>query len=81
MIYKRSELGEGIGFTSIVDEKFKSDVLVVYFLTESDEKTAALNNLGTGVLAVSNRKYPTYASLSEKLSELYGAGVGSIAKK
>ena len=81
MIYKRSELGEGIGFTSIVDEKFKSDVLVVYFLTESDEKTAALNNLGTGVLAVSNIKYPTYASLSEKLSELYGAGVGSIAKK
>lgn len=81
MIYKRSELGKGIGFTSMVDDKFKSCVLAVYFLTESDEKTAALNNLGTGVLAVSNSSYPTYASLSEKLSELYGAGVGSIAKK
>ena len=81
MIYKRSELGKGIGFTSMVDSKFKSCVLAVYFLTESDEKTAALNNLGTGVLAVSNSRYPTYAAMSEKLSELYGASVGSIAKK
>ena len=76
MIYKRSELGEGIGFTSIVDEKFKSCVLAVYFLTESDEKTAALNNLSTGVLSVSNSRYTSYASLCEKLSELYGASVG-----
>ncbi|WP_303823962.1 EF-P 5-aminopentanol modification-associated protein YfmF [Ruminococcus flavefaciens] len=81
MIYKRSELGDGIGFTSIVDEKFKSCVLAVYFLTESDEKTAALNNLSTGVLSVSNSRYTSYASLCEKLSELYGASVGSIARK
>lgn len=81
MIYKRSELGRDIGFTTITDEKFKSCVLSVYFLTQSDERTAALNNLGTGVLPVSNSRYTSYSELSEKLSELYGAGLGSVARK
>ena len=81
MIYKRSELGDNIGFTTIIDDKFKSSSLAVYFLTELSEKTAAVNNLGISILTVSSRQYKTYASLCEKLSELYGAGLGSIARK
>ncbi|SEH41777.1 Predicted Zn-dependent peptidase [Ruminococcus flavefaciens] len=81
MIYKRSELGDNIGFTTIIDDKFKSSSLAVYFLTELSEKTAAVNNLGISILTVSSRQYNTYALLCEKLSELYGAGLGSIARK
>ena len=72
MIYKRFELGDDIGFTAIVDDKFKSSSLAVYFITELNEKTAAVNNLGISILTVSSSKYRTYASLCEKLSELYG---------
>ena len=81
MIYKRSELGDNIGFTSIIDEKFKTCSLGVYLLTELSEKTAAVNNLATGILTVSSSSFRTYAALCEKLSELYGAGLGSSARK
>ncbi|WP_297957746.1 pitrilysin family protein [uncultured Ruminococcus sp.] len=81
MIYKRSELGDKIGFTSIIDKKFKTCSLGVYFLTELSEKTAAVNNLATGILTVSSSGFRTYAALCEKLSELYGAGLGSSARK
>ena len=81
MIYKKVELGDNIGFTSIIDAKFKSRSLAVYFLTELSDKTAAVNNLATGVLTLSSSRYKTYAAISEKLSELYGAGLGSSARK
>ena len=81
MIYKRSDLGNNIGFNSIIDKKFKTCSLAVYFLTELSDDTAAANNLAASILTVSSSKYKTYAALSEKLSELYGAGLGSSARK
>lgn len=81
MIYKRSELGSNIGFTSIIDPKFKTCSLSVFFLTELSKKTAAANNLAMNSLTISSSRYKTYASLCEKLSELYGAGLGSVARK
>ena len=81
MIYKRAELGDKIGFTSIIDDKFKSRSLAVYFLTELSEKTEAEYNLATSILTMSNSRFRTYAALSSKLSELYGAGLGSVSRK
>ena len=81
MIYKRSELGDSIGFNTMVDKKFKTCSLAIYFLTELSDKTAAANNLAASILTVSSSTYKTYAALSEKLSELYGAGLGSSARK
>lgn len=81
MIYKRVELGDNIGFTSIIDNKFKTRSLAVYFLTELNEKTEAVYNLATGILTISNNRYKTFAALSSKLSELYGAGLGSVSRK
>jgi predicted Zn-dependent peptidase len=81
MIYKRSELGDNIGFTTVIDDKFKTCSLAVYLLTELSEETAAVNDLAAEILTVSNSRYKTYAALCEKLSELYGAGLGSSARK
>ncbi|MCR5599584.1 MAG: insulinase family protein [Ruminococcus sp.] len=81
MIYERVELSDNVGFTSIIDDKFKSCSLAVYFLTELSDKTAAVNNLATGVLTISNSRYKTYADMCEKLSELYGAVLCSVARK
>ena len=81
MTYNRTDLGSGIGFTSIIDSKFKTCSIAVYFLTELSAETAAVNNLAVSILTVSNSKYRTYAALSEKLSELYGAGLSSSTRK
>ena len=81
MTYNRTDLGSGIGFTSIIDSKFKTSSIAVYFLTELSAETAAVNNLAVSILTVSNSKYRTYAALSEKLSELYGAGLSSSTRK
>lgn len=81
MIYKRSELGDNIGFSTIIDEKFKTCSLAVFFLTELSDDTAAVNTLATSILTTSSSRYRSYAALSEKLSELYGAGLGSSARK
>ena len=81
MIYNRSELGSGIGFTSIIDSKFKTCSVAVYFLTELSAEKAALNNLAVSALTISNSRYRTFAALSEKLSELYGADLNSSTRK
>ena len=81
MTYNRIDLGSGIGFTSIIDSKFKTCSLAVYFLTELSAETAAVNNLAANILTVSSSRYRTYAALSEKLSELYGAGLSSSTRK
>lgn len=81
MIYNRTDLGSGIGFTSIIDSKFKTCSLAVYFLTELSAETAAVNNLAASILTVSSSRYRTFAALSEKLSELYGAGLSSTTRK
>lgn len=81
MTSQRSELANGIGFTTIIDEKFKTASIAVRFLTPLSRETAAVNAVGMGVLSTASRKYPEPAKLNEKLSALYGAGLTSFARK
>ena len=81
MTSNRSELAEGIGFTTIIDEKFKTTSIAVRFLTPLSRETSAANALGMGALTTTSRAYPTPAQLNEKLSALYGAGLTSFARK
>lgn len=81
MKYNRTELAENIGFSSIIDEKFKTAKLSVRFITKLDKESAAANSLGIGVLSSSNGKYKTLAEINEKLSSLYGASLGTASKK
>lgn len=81
MKYNRTELAENIGFSSIIDEKFKTARLSVRFITNLDKTSAAANSLGMGVLSSSNGKYKTFAEMNEKLSLLYGASLGTSSKK
>lgn len=53
MKYNRTELAENIGFSSIIDEKFKTAKLSVRFITKLDKTSAAANSLGIGVLSSS----------------------------
>lgn len=81
MKYNRTELGGNIGFSTIIDEKFKTSTISIRFITPLNAETAAANSLGMGTLTSSNSVYKTYAALSEKLSALYGAGLSTATQK
>lgn len=81
MRYNRTELPGNIGFSSIIDEKFKTAGLIVRFITELSGGEAAANALGIGVLSSSSAEYRTLAELNEKLSSLYGAALNTFARK
>lgn len=81
MKYKRTELADNIGYSSVIDEKFKTSFLTVRFITVLGKDTAAANALGISSLSSSSRKYDTIAKLNEKLSSLYGASLSSFTRK
>ena len=81
MKYNRTEISDGIGFSTIIDEKFKSCLLTVKFITKLDRSTAAENVLAISALTDTSSDYNTIAAMSEILTELYGAGLSSSARK
>lgn len=81
MEYNRIQLAENIGLSVIRDEKFKSSLLTVRFITGLSPKTAAANVLGLSCITASSSRYRTIAELNSRLNELYGASLGSSAGK
>ncbi|HOR22220.1 MAG TPA: insulinase family protein, partial [Ruminococcus sp.] len=81
MRFQRTEIAEGIGFSSIIDEKFKTTSIAVRFIVPLSSETSAANALGMAALTTTSKAYPTPALLNEKLSALYGAGLTSFARK
>lgn len=81
MKYNRFVFDGNIGFSSVIDEKFKTNSLIIRFITSLSRDTSAENALAIGVLSDSSKNYNTLAKLNEKLSSLYGASLNSGAKK
>lgn len=81
MKYNRIELADGIGFSTVIDGKFKTNSITVRFITQLDEQNSAANVVGIGALSVSSAKFRTLAALNERMSELYGASLSSGASK
>ena len=71
--FKRREIGKGIYFSSITDPRFKLNLISVRFLAPISEETASENAVVGGILTKSCRRYPTFATLNNKLSSLYAA--------
>ena len=80
MKYNRTELAGNIGYSSVIDEKFKTSFLTVRFITVLGKETAAANALGISALSSSSRNYNSIAKLNEKLSALYGASLVSFTR-
>ncbi|MCM1506094.1 MAG: insulinase family protein [Ruminococcus flavefaciens] len=81
MKYNRTELAGSIGFTSVIDKKFKTAHIMVRFMTKLSKDTASANVIGTDVLTYSTSTFPALSQLNEKLSSLYGAGLSSFSNK
>lgn len=75
--YKRIELAKNVGFNTIIDKKFKSNILTIRFIVPLEKKSATLNALAINTLSSSSGKYDTFRKLSRKLAELYGSSMFS----
>ncbi len=81
MTYNRSEISDSIGFSEIIDCKFKTNLLKINFITELTADTAAENAVAAGILATSNSNFKTFTELNAKLAALYGSAIYAEAKK
>mgnify|MGYP001105760540 CR=1 FL=1 len=80
--YERILLAEGIGYSEILDPKFKTNTLKIFFSQPLSAATAAGSALATSLLTASNQRYPSIAQLRKKLQMLYGAAIfGSVQRE
>ena len=74
-------ISDGIKIKTIIDKKFKSNLITIRFITKLDEKTVSQNAIIPNVLVTTNSTYKTRTELITKLSELYGSGFSTINHK
>lgn len=75
------KISDGINFISIIDKKFKSNYIMIKFITKLDEGTASQNAIIPNLLVTSNSKYKTRTELTTKLSSLYGSNLSTLNHK
>lgn len=74
--YQRILLSEGIGYSEILDPKFKTNLLKICFFQPLSPEYASASALAGVLLTTSCNAYPTIAALNQKLHMLYGASLG-----
>lgn len=74
--YSKTMIGN-VGYTAIIDPKFKTQKVCVCFLTELDSKTASENAMAIGIIGSSNSKYKNISEITAKLNSLYGANISA----
>ncbi len=78
---RRESLGNGVFFSTISENRFKSNLLAVHFLLPIDEGQASSLALVPMMLEKCSEKYPRYRFLSRRLDALYGAYIGGNMSK
>ncbi len=73
--YLRKTIANGIGYTTIIDPKFKTQRVQVVLLTGLEKDTASENAMAVGILGSSNSKYKNISEITAKLNSLYGANI------
>ncbi|QNL43283.1 insulinase family protein [Oscillibacter hominis] len=78
---RRMELGQGVYFTYLPSDKFKTSFLSAQFVTPLRAETASAHALIPAVLRRGTARYPDMQSLSAALDLLYGARVEYTVRK
>lgn len=79
--FNREKLGDGIHYTTLINERQKTNTIVIHFVTPLKLETASTNAVIPHILCESNANYPTLTLLNKKLAALYGANVkGNVSK-
>ncbi len=79
--FDRKKIGDGIHFTTLINERQKTNTVMIHLLTPLSAETASVNAVIPYILCGSSKEYPTLTVLNKKLAELYGAVIkGSVSK-
>ncbi len=79
--YNREKLNDGIFYTTLINERQKTNTTIIHFVTKLSNETVSLNASVPYILANTNSTYTTLTSLNKKLSSLYGGVVkGTVSK-
>ncbi|MBQ8724550.1 MAG: insulinase family protein [Oscillospiraceae bacterium] len=76
-LHERFMISDSIGYTSVIDPKFKTNTINIRFIIPLSPDKAAVYSLASSMLTTSCRKYPSIAALNRKMNQLYG-GTASI---
>lgn len=79
--YQRIPLSESIGFTEILDPKFKTNALRIQFIQPLSPETASACALAGDLVTFSSKAHPTNAAMNQKLHLLYGADLSCTISK
>lgn len=71
----RTQLCDGVFFSNIFDDRFKTGRISATLMLPLQKETASANALLPYLLCRSCREYPDFTALNQKLSELYGASL------
>lgn len=79
--YHCEKVCDGINFTSLIDERLKTNTIIIHMLSRLEKETASLNAIVPIMLSDSNKNYTTFTEMNKKLSSLYGSVIkGSVSK-
>lgn len=79
LISENSQPAESLYFTRIADEKFKTEAVVVRFITRLDEIMSQRYTAVVSLISETNADYPEKDMFAKKLASLYGASVNSFS--
>ena len=79
--FNKESLYDGIDFFSIVDKRFKTNLISIWLIDRLSEENAPCNALSMSFVSKSNKKYPDMTLLNKKLSSLYGANLSGTTSK
>lgn len=77
----RVEIGNGVNFSWIPDEKFKHNQISMHFLLPLDINTVSDNSMIPLLLRKGSKNYPDFSLLNAQLNRLYGASLSAYSSK
>ncbi len=71
----RESFGDGIGFSSVTDSKFRHNGITINLITPLAEESVCANAILPLILRKSSGNYPDFTALERELCNLYGASL------
>ena len=78
-LYNNKNIGEGICFSDVYDKKFKTNLVVVRFITKLNEDLSPKISLLFDVLGTSNKNIKSRSKFNEQLIDLYDSTLKTFA--
>lgn len=78
---KSVEIANGVGFSSIIDKRFKTNKIAINLITALNEKTVTANAIIPALLKKGHKDCSDFTVFSRQLEELYGSFLSGYVQK